>query len=178
MDIKVSEIPEEGIRLEFVEELDGLAGLGEDSTALKAAKADFLLKKVGTTVVVTGGVDGALELVCSRCGKKYSLDFHAELGLDLNPVGSLESAEEQELRTGELDVEFYDGGSIDLTGIVREQHLLQAPMKPLCREDCRGLCQYCGQDKNEGECGCVPPEGHTGLAGLKALLEDEEKKKR
>ena len=47
--------------------------------------------------------------------------------------------------------------TIDLGPLVRDAIVLELPMAPLCREDCRGLCPQCGADRNEGDCGCVAP---------------------
>jgi uncharacterized protein len=53
----------------------------------------------------------------------------------------------------EVDAEPFDGKTIDLDQIVREQVLLALPVTVLCREDCKGLCTTCGQDLNEKDCG-------------------------
>ncbi len=45
-----------------------------------------------------------------------------------------------------------DDGNIDLTPLVREFILLEMPIKPLCREDCKGLCVVCGEDLNTTTC--------------------------
>jgi uncharacterized protein len=47
--------------------------------------------------------------------------------------------------------------TIDLGPLVRDAIVLELPMAPLCREDCKGLCPQCGADRNEAECGCVVP---------------------
>jgi uncharacterized protein len=47
--------------------------------------------------------------------------------------------------------------TIDLGALVRDAIVLDLPMAPLCREDCRGLCPQCGADRNESECECVAP---------------------
>jgi uncharacterized protein len=47
--------------------------------------------------------------------------------------------------------------TIDLGPLVRDAIVLELPMAPLCREDCRGLCPHCGSDRNEADCGCVAP---------------------
>ncbi len=98
--------------------------------------------------------------------------MHAEAGLklDMVPLESMPREEERELHADDLDVEFYKNGIINLKDFLREQILLQVPMKPLCSDDCRGLCQYCGQDLNIAQCSCAPPSGHPGLSGLKDLL--------
>jgi uncharacterized protein len=53
----------------------------------------------------------------------------------------------------EIDAEPFDGKTIDLDPIVREQVLLALPVTVLCRDDCKGLCPTCGQDLNERDCG-------------------------
>ncbi len=174
MEIKVSEIPEEGLRVLFTEDPERLSGLGDDVKALSPATAGFSLRKVGSTVFLTGDVACILELVCSRCGKPYPFAVKAALELDINPVEALAEGEETELTAGDLDVEFYLGDVVDLSGVLREQVILQAPMKPLCGEGCRGLCQFCGQDLNEARCACETPDDHVGLAALGDLIKKKE----
>ena len=47
------------------------------------------------------------------------------------------------------------GDQIDLAEMIRENVLLEAPLAPLCRPDCAGLCPTCGIDLNSGSCDCV-----------------------
>jgi DUF177 domain-containing protein len=171
MDIKVADIPEEGLKLDLTYEAADFEGLGEEVRVSSKVKAFFSLKKIETTVYVTGGMEADIELACSRCGKPFGAPLSARFKLDMAPAESLPREEEKELHAGDLEVEFYKNGIIDLKDFLREQILLQVPMKPLCMEDCRGLCQYCGQDLNKTQCSCEPPAGHPGLAGLKDLLE-------
>ena len=53
------------------------------------------------------------------------------------------------------------GELLDLQPLVRDALLLELPMAPLCRDDCRGLCPVCGADLNEGPCACdrAPADG-------------------
>ncbi|MBI5694844.1 MAG: DUF177 domain-containing protein [Nitrospirae bacterium] len=111
-------------------------------------------------------------LVCARCGGEFRYETESSFEMDLVPFTTIERADEKELQTDEMDVDYYKDDTIDLDEILREQVLLQAPMKPLCSEDCKGLCQYCRQDLNIKDCGCVAPTGHPGLAALKDLLKD------
>lgn len=41
---------------------------------------------------------------------------------------------------------------IDLTPLVREYMLLDIPISPLCKPDCKGLCPVCGNNLNEYQC--------------------------
>jgi uncharacterized protein len=47
-------------------------------------------------------------------------------------------------------------------------------MKPLCSEDCKGICPQCGQDLNEGECDCEIETVDPRLAKLKEFYNDQE----
>jgi len=46
------------------------------------------------------------------------------------------------------------GDQIDLAAAVREHVLLELPARPLCRDECAGICPVCGTDRNEGSCEC------------------------
>jgi uncharacterized protein len=46
---------------------------------------------------------------------------------------------------------------VDLAPMVHDAILLELPLAPLCHEDCRGLCPYCGIDRNEASCDCTTP---------------------
>jgi len=50
-----------------------------------------------------------------------------------------------------------ENDEIDLAPMVHDAILLDLPLAPLCREDCAGLCPYCGIDRNEGSCDCAAP---------------------
>jgi uncharacterized protein len=76
--------------------------------------------------------------------------------------------EELELAEEDLNLVTVPEPLIDTRPIVIEQLHLAIPMKPLCREDCKGLCNQCGADLNEGSCGCGPV-GDVRLAKLAAL---------
>jgi len=62
-------------------------------------------------------------------------------------------------------------GFLDLAPLMRELMLLSAPMRALCRPDCKGLCPNCGQDWNEGPCNCEKEEINPRFAVLKKLLD-------
>ncbi len=69
------------------------------------------------------------------------------------PVEPVEELEEED------ELYLYQGDHLDLVPMIREQVILAAPMQPLCREDCPGLCPQCGQNLNERRCACPPAPG-------------------
>jgi uncharacterized protein len=64
-----------------------------------------------------------------------------------------------------------DTGFIDLAPLVRELSLLDVPFNPVCRPDCLGLCIECGQNLNEGDCGCKTDDLDPRLAALGQFLD-------
>ena len=59
---------------------------------------------------------------------------------------------------------------LDLNELLREQFYLALPMKPLCTEDCQGICPQCGTNRNTAPCDCHPQWEDPRMAGLKTLL--------
>jgi uncharacterized protein len=62
-------------------------------------------------------------------------------------------------------------GIIELTPVLREYILLEIPISPLCRPDCKGLCPICGNNLNESTCNHEDDSGDPRLASLKSLLD-------
>ncbi len=84
-----------------------------------------------------------------------------------HPQASTEA--EREIEEDDLETSYYRDDQIDLNELMREQFYLALPMKPLCREDCKGLCAQCGTNLNTGTCDCAPVWEDPRLAALKAL---------
>ena len=64
----------------------------------------------------------------------------------------IQSFEEQAM---ELDEKNYiDGYNLDVDKLLYNEILIGWPMKILCREDCKGICNMCGQNLNKGTCDC------------------------
>ena len=64
-----------------------------------------------------------------------------------------------------------EDGQIDLTELMREYALLEVPIQPLCKDDCRGLCPECGENRNRMDCGHTESHPDTPFAVLKDLLD-------
>ena len=79
---------------------------------------------------------------------------------------------EIELAPGDLSQSFYEGTEVDLTPLVYEQVMLALPTRPLCGEECRGLCPQCGINRNSGQCACATEAGDPRWAALRNLKID------
>lgn len=109
----------------------------------------------GERVRVEGKLGASLVLTCSRCLKLF--DQKIEKGFELeywpDPVVETEG-EEVGLTYMDLEVGFYRNDRLDVRAVISEQIVLEIPMKPICQEACKGLCDQCGADLNEGDCNC------------------------
>jgi uncharacterized protein len=68
--------------------------------------------------------------------------------------GDLRPADEDEEVSDDDDVVGFAGNEIDLSDEVRDEILLAMPLKPLCKDDCQGLCPVCGGNRNTVPCTC------------------------
>jgi uncharacterized protein len=124
---------------------------------------------------LVGTVKTALELACSRCLEPFVMPVDREFDLRYLPAGAAEPEsdddEETEVEDDDVAVTFYRDEQIDLNELLREQFYLALPMKPLCSEDCKGICPQCGTNRNTSPCDCTPQWEDPRMAGLKTLLE-------
>ncbi len=113
----------------------------------------FDVQRTGDTVSVRGGLTASARLECVRCLVAFDWPVQVPLEVYAERAGSGRALEEKALARDDY-MKFHDGRQLDLRGEARETLLLELPMSPHCREDCRGLCPTCGADLNEGPCGC------------------------
>jgi uncharacterized protein len=60
---------------------------------------------------------------------------------------------EIELTEEDINTIFTSYEFIDLTQIIRDYIILSIPMKPLCSDECKGICAVCGANLNKIDCG-------------------------
>ena len=164
MQIRVSEIPDDGLRL-----IDpaAIGGVYPDSTwSLDAV--DLLVERLGDKVAVGGRFEATAHLLCGRCLEPLVSRVEPVVDLQLVPQPSNRQGQ-VELGRDDLELDFYQGNVLDVAGLLRSETDLALPMKPLCRADCRGLCPVCGGNRNVTECRCETRETDPRLAPLEAL---------
>lgn len=93
-------------------------------------------------------------LACHRCLGPVPEPVEADVDLVLLVDAPQPMEGEHELEEEDLGLVHVEGREYDTLPLLLEQIQLAVPMKPLCREDCKGLCPHCGADRNEGDCDC------------------------
>ena len=127
----------------------------------------------GAAFGVSGRATTRLAVECSRCVEPYEVPVDLSFNLRYVPQAENTGEGEREIEEDDLTTAFYREGLLDLVDLLREQFVLALPMKPLCREDCRGLCAQCGTNLNRTQCECAPQWEDPRLAPLKSLLSPE-----
>jgi uncharacterized protein len=177
--LRVEDIPEGGLDLHLSDPqeesdryFDGIPArqfsINED------VEARISLRVAAKAVQVEGWVHTGLDLQCCRCLETFSYPLTSQIDVTLFRETDVALEEEIELGSQDLEVSFFSGDEIDLSGLVREQIILSIPYKALCHEECRGLCPRCGTNLNEGDCGCDRKAQESAFDVLRNLKMDGE----
>ena len=145
----------------------GILDLGPGDTTVMLS---LVASHQGEDYLLHGRVTTDLQLACDRCLEpvRHSISgsFRALLTQEGRPGQNAD--EDSVLVTPATHPE------VDLGGVTAEVVHLEAPVKALCREDCRGLCPTCGVDWNQESCLCAgdePDERWVALHTIKQQLE-------
>ena len=120
---------------------------------------------------VSGHVTTRLELECGRCLEPFEIPIDSAFELQYVPQSHNAGQGEREIAEDDLTTAYYRDNTLDLGALMREQFQLALPMKPLCSEDCQGLCATCGANLNTTTCACTREWIDPRLAGLKGFLD-------
>jgi len=158
MRIRFDDIPEEGLKLNFSGDQDTLSHAlesippteGLDISPRVEGQLQILVS--GKDYFLLGTIIGVMRVQCSRC----LADFSVQKQIDVNMVirRGAEKLSEKESDEPEKDLVYIEGPEIELAEIILQELLLEVPMKPLCKEDCPGLCSKCGALIGSAECAC------------------------
>jgi uncharacterized protein len=163
MIIKVSDLEEQGLT---VTDPAALAPAFIDP-AWRLDALSLQIEPDGRDVVIQGRITATVPQTCGRCLEAFGarVDANVDVRLMPRPV----TGDSVELGTDDLDTDFYVDDQLDLNRVVETETTLALPMKPLCREDCRGLCPACGGNRNLVPCACAERAPDPRLAALRDL---------
>lgn len=110
----------------------------------------FRMTNVGDrTLVLEGEAEFSLMIPCGRCLDLVKTPFHFRIDR------TLDMSQSEEERIEDLDEQPYlKGYNLDVDQLVGDELLLNLPMKVLCDEDCKGICNRCGVNLNHEICDC------------------------
>jgi uncharacterized protein len=115
-------------------------------------RGEWVAETNGEVLHLRGTLEATAALECVRCLKSFRLPLVVPFQLFADRGGSRKGDEEALERDAYM--RFHDGRQLDVSADVHDALLLEVPMAPHCREECRGLCPRCGADLNDGPCAC------------------------
>jgi len=171
MELNLRELTGKTQPLHLSEQLD-IADIVKREPSIHSA--DKLLAEIDavaeldSSVIVSGRVEGKLELICSRCLKvfPYQLSFQFE---EVFQQGT-DPDEDDELEETRF-INYVEEDKVDLNPYVKENITLELPRFPLCDTHCRGLCPTCGCNRNTEACACNETTTDPRWSGLKDLFQ-------
>ncbi|MHC1683232.1 MAG: DUF177 domain-containing protein [Clostridiaceae bacterium] len=123
-------------------------------------KFQGVINNISDSIGVSGKAKGIIEINCSRCLGliKYVIDAD----IDEIITNNIDNRDEE--------IIFINKDQIDLSQVIENDILFSIPVKVLCDENCKGLCQRCGVNKNINHCSCSDGIVDPRLEKLKDML--------
>ncbi len=157
MEINVSQLLKSHIGATREYEVDEPADIiGEGS--FNPVRGKIKLTRTNRGILVQGDLKTKVASECGRCLKKFDYPLAFSLEEEFFPVIDVNSGVAIEIPEEPGSFVIDEHHILNLDEAIRQNALLAIPMKPLCRKDCKGICQTCGKDLNKGECDCTTVE--------------------
>ena len=126
------------------------------------------LKVVNTgsrVLEITGDTKLTFRIPCARCltPVDYPISLHIERTVDMKLT-------EEERERGEDEFNFVEGECLNPETLVRNELLINWPIRVLCREDCKGICSRCGANLNQGSCNCDSEPSDPRMAVIRDIF--------
>lgn len=135
MKIDSKDIVKEGITTLGVEELPDIIDIDEQGVKFEdPVSIKLTVQVVNETVLIQGFLKTKVAYECSRCLRVFKQAIEVE--------------------NFSFNCDYEEGASIDLTEPIREDIIIRLSLKPLCVENCKGLCRKCGVNLNVTNCSC------------------------
>lgn len=117
-----------------------------------AVELEADVQKTGEEFFIQGNVEAEVTLECARCAHQFTTRLEEQTDFI---AGASEFAKDEPTDTE--DRVYFSGSDyrVDVTEPVRQALILSLSLRPLCSEDCKGLCPTCGINLNERTCACA-----------------------
>lgn len=171
-----------------------LAEFNVDCRILEPLRAEVFVLPQGDGVLFRGRITGRVSLPCDRCSDDsvviidHDFDSFESYPPETLPLKNPGSGQKPKGKNRKEETEppletFFEGvdeavirnaphgGGVEINpaALAWEEFSLALPVKPLCAENCKGLCPVCGVNKNTEHCSCQKHEGDPRLAALRGL---------
>ncbi|MDZ4723756.1 MAG: DUF177 domain-containing protein [candidate division Zixibacteria bacterium] len=141
--------------------------------SVKSVTLTVNVQKSGEEYFCQGTVEAEVRLECARCLTEYDGTQTQDLDFIIKGSSKLDVIEDPV--ADDEDYVYFVGSDlrVDVTEPVRQALILSLDLKPLCSEDCKGLCPSCGTNLNERTCGCKREQIDERWRGLLGLTDQQ-----
>lgn len=171
MFISLQELESRTVRFELEVppgQIDFDSKISQSGTLRAKGEAQLVNHALGE-IRVQGDLHVAVAGICDRCLDRAGYDIGNRFDLIYMPAKDAVARSDDEVEEAGTDVGYYEGAGLELNDVLREVILLALPMQLTCKEECRGICPICGQNRNQQDCGCAPETSDDRWSKLKAL---------
>ena len=122
----------------------------------KHLKGRLKLTRTSSGIWVQGRLGMNVPTQCSRCLKEFDSPLGTEITEEFSPtvVPKAGSAEVGLATDDEEEFLISLTNVLDTREAIRQSIVSVLPMKPLCKQECLGICPHCGVNSNEVQCHC------------------------
>lgn len=159
---RIFDQPGETMTVEHRVELSDIRFWGRRPFAEPVAVKAEVINRAGV-VTLDLSADFTMNLTCDRCLAAFERRFTPHF---THIVVRELAGEDQD------DYVVAPGGQLDLDELALTDLVPELPIKFLCREDCKGLCDQCGCNLNETVCGCNHKVADPRLAALDRFFDE------
>jgi uncharacterized protein len=154
LEINVSQLMKSTIGSQREYDFDDLVDILDLGVGTRV-KGQVRLTRTNRGILVQGKLSTKIPLECSRCLEVFDLPLSFELEEEYFPVIDVNSGTALEIPDDGGNLVIDEHHLLELNEAVRQNALLSIPMKPLCKNNCAGICTECGANLNEKKCGCL-----------------------
>ncbi len=140
----------------------------EGVTGITRISVDLTIQQTGEEFFCQARVVGQIVLECARCLKEFPDELVGRTNFIVTDDKARVAGKMDE--DAEEYVQMTADQTADLGDVVRQELLLAMPMKPVCDENCKGLCPSCGTNLNTASCSCTVKRTDGRWQGLSDLL--------
>ncbi len=178
MKIQIQHLPSQGLDLSYKTTARDFPVLKQLTDEGECRFADPIVIELAIVaernlIKVSGVVDATVKLACSRCLEGFHTPLYRRFTLrfsrDIPNALHVDDGQEVALTADQIGLVYFKGDEIDLRAAIQEQVVLSLPFKPLCAEDCKGLCPRCGTNLNSETCKCAERTAGSPFSVLKEL---------
>lgn len=145
--------------------------LGEEVSLPEPVHVQGTVTNTGSSMLLRARASALVELQCSRCLQDVRTPVEAVVEERFRAEEAEAATFEDEELADDDDVGYYERDRIEVGEVVRENFVLQIPMKPVCDDACQGLCPQCGINFNVDSCSCTRDDTDPRLAVLREWQE-------